>query len=244
MPPNRESYCPRPSFRKSDDRPVPLTSPDVNVVRNLERRLEQLLEGVAGRVFSGRIHPSELAGRLAREADFARFDHFTGPATANLFVIQVSPSDLSVGTEKLEEMLAAEMTAYTTEEGLRLEGPINVRIEPVEGTTSGRVDCHVEVVPGPPVVWARLIAGEEAFDIGRNRATVGRSAECDVVIAHDDVSRRHALVYREGGQTWVKDLSSANGTTLDGAVVENHAVLLQVGSVLGLSEHRYRYIEI
>ncbi|HZD22985.1 MAG TPA: FhaA domain-containing protein, partial [Acidimicrobiia bacterium] len=121
----------------------------MSVVRNLERRLERLLEGVAGRVFSGRVHPSELAGKLAREADFARFQHFTGPATANHFVIRVSPNDLAEDPSKLEETLTAEMTAYTTEEGLRLEGPVTVRIEPLDGATPGKVQCHVEVVPGP-----------------------------------------------------------------------------------------------
>ncbi|HEX6221990.1 MAG TPA: FhaA domain-containing protein [Acidimicrobiia bacterium] len=215
----------------------------MNVVRSLERRLERLLEGVAGRVFSGRIHPSELAGKLAREADFARFQHFTGPATANLFVIQANPDDLSVETSKLEEMLAAEMTAYTTEEGLRLEGPITVRIEPLAGATSGKVNCHVEVAPGPPVVWARLIANGETLEIGRNRATIGRSSESDVVVPHDDVSRRHALIYRQHGQAWLRDLSSANGTTVDGVHIGNEAVLVQDGSVIGLSEHRYRFLE-
>lgn len=216
----------------------------MNVVRNLERRLERLLEGVAGRVFSGRIHPSELAGKLAREADFARFEHFTGPATANLFVIQVNPEDLSVETSKLEKMLAAEMTAYTAEEGLRLEGPVTVRIEPSARATSGHVNCHVEVVPGPPVVWATLSANGESLDIGRNRATIGRAPEADVVVPHDDISRRHALIYREHGQTWLKDLSSANGTYVDGVRIDTRPGLVQNGSLVGLSEHRYRFREI
>lgn len=216
----------------------------MNVVRNLERRLERLLEGVAGRVFSGRIHPSELAGKLAREADFARFEHFTGPATANLFVIQVNPADLSVEASKLEKMLAAEMSAYTAEEGLRLEGPVTVRIEPSSRATSGHVNCHVEVVPGPPVVWARLTANGEALEIGRNRASIGRASDADVVVPHDDVSRKHALIYREHGQTWLRDLSSANGTFVDGSRIDGTPTLVRNGSMVGLSEHRYRYREI
>ena len=216
----------------------------MNVVRNLERRLERLLEGVAGRVFSGRIHPSELAGKLAREADFARFEHFTGPATANLFVIQVNPDDLSVESSKLEKMLAAEMAAYTTEEGLRLEGPVMVRVEPSARATSGHVNCHVEVVPGPPVVWATLSANGESLEIGRNRASIGRASDADLVVPHDDVSRRHALIYREHGQTWLRDLSSANGTFIDGERLGAQPGLVQNGSLVGLSEHRYRFREI
>lgn len=215
----------------------------MSVARSLERRLERLIEGVAGRVFGGRLHPSELAGKLAREADFARFDHPTGPATANLFVIRVNPRDLTVDPSKLERMLAAEMTAYTAEEGLRLEGPVQVRIETSDEETSGRANCHVEIMPGPQVVWSQLTSKTETFDLGRNRAVIGRSDEADTVIPHDDVSRRHALIYREHGQAWIMDLSSANGTTVDGARLGRAATRLEQGSLVGLADHRYRFVE-
>lgn len=216
----------------------------MSVARSLERRLERLIESVAGRVFSGRLHPSELAGKLAREADFARFDHVTGPATANLFVVQVNPKDLTVEASKLERMLAAEMAAYTAEEGLRLEGPVTVRIDTNDGVPQGRSNCHVEVMPGEPVVWANFVGRSSTLEIGRNRALIGRSPECDVVIDADDVSRQHALVYREGGQTWVCDLSSANGTTVDGKRLGTEAVPLAPGSIVDLSEHRYHFVEV
>ncbi|HEY6635220.1 MAG TPA: FhaA domain-containing protein [Acidimicrobiia bacterium] len=216
----------------------------MSVARSLERRLERLIEGVAGRVFSGRLHPSELAGKLAREADFARFEHPTGPATANYFVIQVNPGDLSVDPEHLERILAAEMTAYTAEEGLRVEGPVQVSIQTSVETAPGRINCHVEVLPGPPVVWARLTSRTESVDVGRNRAFLGRSPEGDVVIPHDKVSRRHALIYREKGETWLRDLSSANGTSIDGVRLGSDAHRLEHGSVIGLADHRYRFVEI
>jgi hypothetical protein len=223
--------------------PSSLISSPVSVARSLERRLERLIEGVAGRVFSGRLHPSELAGKLAREADFARFDHPTGPATANLFVIQVNPRDLGIDVGELEDMLAAEMTAYTAEEGLRLEGPVQVKITASPEATPGRADCHVEVLPGPPVVWAQLSGRDEKFDVGRNRVFLGRSQDSDVVIPYDDVSRRHALIYREGGQGWVKDLSSANGSTVDGSALGADPVPIEHGSVVTFAAHRYRFVE-
>jgi FHA domain/Protein of unknown function (DUF3662) len=216
----------------------------VNVVRNLERRLERMLEGVGSKLFAGRLHPSELAGKLAREADFARFQHPTGPATANHFVIEVNPADLTVDSPRLARLLAAEMTAYTAEEGLRLEGPVTVDIRPSEESVSGRVECHVEVVPGPPVAWARLKARDESFDIGRNRAVIGRSSDADVVIPHDDISRRHALIYTEKGQAHLSDLNSANGTVVDGVRIGAAPVVMSEGSVVELGEHRYRFVGI
>jgi hypothetical protein len=216
----------------------------VSVARSLERRLEKLIEGVAGRVFSGKIHPSELAGQLAREADFARFRHPTGPATGNLYVIAVNPRDLSMDPGELESILTEEMTTYTTEEGLRLEGPVVVRVEATDETASGRAHCHVEVSPGPPVVWARLVGDGETHPIGRNRAFIGRSSDADVVIGHDDVSRLHALISREHGQVWLKDLSSANGTWVEGLRLGSEPERLEQGSTMTVSEHRYRFVGI
>jgi hypothetical protein len=216
----------------------------MSVVRTFERRLERLLDGVAGRVFSGRLHPAEIAGRLAREADFARFEHETGPATANLYTLLVNPRDLTSDPEQLARDLTAELERHAAEHGLRLEGPCRVEIRASSEVPTGGLVCHVEVVPGPPVPWARLTAPIGTFPVGRNRALIGRSSGADVVLPHDDVSRRHALLWREGGRTWLRDLSSANGTSVDGLAAGDTAIEVGQGSVLVFAIHRYRFAEI
>ena len=213
----------------------------MSVVRSFERRLERLLEGVAGRVFSGRLHPSEIAGRLAREADFARFEHETGPATANLYTILVNPRDLTTDPGDLAASLAAELDRHTAEEGLRLEGPCRVVIATSDQVSPGALICHVEVSPGAPVVWARLVSVGEAHDVGRNRAVIGRSGSADVTLPHDEVSRRHAVLWREGGRAWVRDLGSANGTVADGTPVGDDPTEIGTASVIVLAGHRYRF---
>jgi pSer/pThr/pTyr-binding forkhead associated (FHA) protein len=50
--------------------------------------------------------------------------------------------------------------------------------------------------------------------------TLGRSRYCDVVVAHDTVSRRHAEIRREGDRCYVTDLGSSNGTWVGGRRVE------------------------
>ena len=216
----------------------------MSVVRSLEKRLEKLLEGVGGKVFSARLHPSEIAEKLAREADFARFEHETGPATANSFTILVNPKDLALDVKDLQQSLTDEMVRYTTEEGLRLEGPISVRIEESEVVAPGGATCHVEVSPGPAVRWAKLLSDEAAVEISRNRSLIGRSPESDVVIDHNDVSRAHALVWRQSGQTWLRDLGSANGTSVDSQSLGSEPIVIQSGSVLGFSDHQYRFMEL
>jgi FHA domain/Domain of unknown function (DUF1707) len=50
--------------------------------------------------------------------------------------------------------------------------------------------------------------------------TLGRSHYCDVVLAHDTVSRRHAEIRRDGAGWYLRDLGSSNGTWLGGSRVE------------------------
>ncbi|MCO6503367.1 MAG: DUF3662 domain-containing protein [Acidimicrobiales bacterium] len=215
----------------------------MNLVRGLERRLERLLEGVAGRVFSGRLHPSEIAGRLAREADFARFDHETGPATANQYTLLVNPKDLDADPVELEQSLTEELLRYTTDQGLRLEGPCRVRIEGSDRVAPGSLVCHAEVVPGRIPAWAKLISANITLEVGHNRALVGRGEEADVRIPLQSVSRRHALIWREGGRAFIVDLGSSNGTMLDGRRVGEEPVAMDHGSMVVLAEQSFRWME-
>lgn len=52
-----------------------------------------------------------------------------------------------------------------------------------------------------------------------NGATIGRAAECDIVIASKNVSREHARLRREGRRWFVEDMGSTNGTYLNDARV-------------------------
>ena len=140
-------------------------------------------------------------------------------------------------------MLASEMASYAAEQGLRLEGPTTVSIEVDDRIAPGQMDCHVEVVPGPPTPWARLVSEDEIHPIGRNRVLVGRSPDADVIIDHDDVSRHHAVIWREGGVVLIRDLGSSNGTYVHDVRIGSDPVALEHGSGLGISEHGYRFLE-
>jgi predicted component of type VI protein secretion system len=63
---------------------------------------------------------------------------------------------------------------------------------------------------------AELDAGDSGkFEIAQV-ATIGRAPESDVVLDVRSVSRAHARIFYEGGHYWIKDLGSANGTTVNG----------------------------
>lgn len=52
------------------------------------------------------------------------------------------------------------------------------------------------------------------------QAVVGRDPDCDIPLASRSVSRRHALVEKTPDGWVVRDLGSANGTSVDGARVK------------------------
>ncbi|MFH0963446.1 MAG: SpoIIE family protein phosphatase [Planctomycetota bacterium] len=51
-------------------------------------------------------------------------------------------------------------------------------------------------------------------------SVIGRQSDCDVVLAEESVSRRHARVFLENGKHFVEDLGSTNGTFVNGKLVE------------------------
>ncbi|MBI3966287.1 MAG: cyclic nucleotide-binding domain-containing protein, partial [Chloroflexi bacterium] len=77
----------------------------------------------------------------------------------------------------------------------------------------------------PAMVAPRLVStnGEE-FLIDQEIEIVGRSAENSIRILDATVSRRHALIQREGNSYWVEDLGGSNGTFVNGQRVERHAL--------------------
>jgi pSer/pThr/pTyr-binding forkhead associated (FHA) protein len=55
------------------------------------------------------------------------------------------------------------------------------------------------------------------------------------------LSRRHAHIFLKGGQPFIEDLGSTNGTFVDGARLEEHAVALHDGAIVGFGGHHFVY---
>ena len=233
----------------------------MSVLRNLEAKLADLVEGTFGRVFRSEVRPVELARKLAREMDEHKTVSVSRTYVPNEYVVYLSPEDRS-RLEGVEDSLIEELSAYLleharserlalpsrpviefrTDERLALgEFGIQARLvrppagpaeEPEQAdhgntmiySTADRLRAPVEEVQGVRPTRALLLAEGRRHAIPPGGALVGRSRECDVVLADANVSRRHAEVRPAAAGTWtIADLGSTNGVLVNGRRIEGVA---------------------
>ncbi len=73
---------------------------------------------------------------------------------------------------------------------------------------------------------------DKVFDLKGERWVVGRSPECDVVLDVAAVSRRHVILNEEGGDFFVQDLGSRNGTYINRERVNDRAPIRDGDKIL------------
>ena len=86
----------------------------MSVLRNLETKLADLVEGTFGRVFRSEVRPVELARKLAREMDEHKTVSVSRTYVPNEYVIWLSPEDRE-RFEEVEESLIEELGGYLLE---------------------------------------------------------------------------------------------------------------------------------
>jgi len=218
----------------------------MGIAREMERRLERIVDGLSAAVFRGRMHPVDLADRLVRHADLLVEDGLAGATIPNEYTVGVNPRDLSVdGLDRgaLEAELAATVAATAAERGWRIEGPIRVHLVDSSTVGQGSIACTPSRVPGGLVPWGQLIEerGSRHFLIGDNRILIGRADDCDIALGEPEVSRYHALVFREAGRVWLADLDSANGTSHNGSRLDPEPVAIAPGDLLGFGPATFAF---
>jgi two-component system, NtrC family, sensor kinase len=72
-----------------------------------------------------------------------------------------------------------------------------------------------------------VIRGKDAgrhFTLEGERIVLGRDPHCDIPVADHEVSRQHAAIVFEDGQAVIEDLSSSNGTFVNGRRIVRHVL--------------------
>ena len=115
-----------------------------------------------------------------------------------------------------------------------------------------RVRRNTDVEVPTPLARARETMLESYYllvlsgsDIGRRcplsdgLTAIGRAEDCEIQLTDSSVSRRHMESERAGDDVWVRDLSSTNGTVINGREVSRR--IIREGDVLRVGEISLRF---
>ena len=81
----------------------------------------------------------------------------------------------------------------------------------------------------------------EAFNVTRERMTIGRSPEAEIFLDDVTVSRNHALLVRRRDGLYIDDLGSLNGTYVNRHRIETHH--LADGDELQVGKYKLTYLD-
>jgi hypothetical protein len=253
----------------------------MSVLRSLESKIADLVEGTFGRVFRSEVRPAELARGLAKEMDQHRTVSVSRTYVPNEYVVWLSPDDRrrfadveheiadELGAYLLEHarrerlaLVAKPQVTFDTDDALNLgEFGIQARMvrdsgdaarsEPVQAehghtmvySTSDRLRAELDEPRGPqPTGRAMVLAEGKRLVVSSSGAVIGRSRDCDVVLADPNVSRRHAEVRPDDRGGWqVRDLGSTNGVKVNGRRIDGPTPI-ESGDRLALGTADVRFV--
>lgn len=207
------------------------------ILREFERRLGGLVEGLFAKTFRSGLQPVELAKRVLKEMDAGRTVGVSEIWAPNAFAFKLSPAD----AERFEQAEAALVTELeevvrenAAERGWGLMGPPEITFETDPRIKRGEFRCHASLVEGEdkvepvPASAASLVIHEDgdtrSMVLVAEVVTIGRLPECEVVIADRGASRRHAQIRHKDDGFTLTDLGSTNGTRLNGQMVQSRAL--------------------
>lgn len=245
------------------------TGTRVGVLQDFERRLEGAVEGFFARTFRSGLQPIELAKALQRYAEDMQHVTSDGVVVPNVYRFRLNSRDherLDSFGDSLERELGTVVTRTAEQHAWQLRGPAHVLVEVSDDVRYGRYELtgRVEEVdepeperepetstpapepaaPAPTAATdklARLVHGDDAWELMGRRIVVGRDATSDIQIADTTVSREHAALVKRGTAWWVIDLSSTNGTAVNGVSAAEHP--LSPGDVITFGEAEVEFLE-
>jgi len=208
-------------------------------LRDFERRLGGLVEGLFSKTFRSGVQPIEIARHVVRAQDAGRQVGVQEVWAPNRFEIVLSTDDAE-RYQRAEHAIAGELKQVIRENagerGYGLVGPPEVEFVVDENLKKGDLDVHASLIegaeklqPSGPIHLPSLVVHDDSSDprtvrLSKEIVTIGRLPDCDVVLDDRGASRRHAQVRTKDGVSTLTDLGSTNGTRLNGATVQSRAL--------------------
>ena len=206
----------------------------MGVLDRFERGVERAVSGVFARAFRSEVQPVEVASALRRELDDRAAVLSRGRTLVpNSFIVELGPTDhdkIASWQDTLADELVAAVTQHADKQRYSFVGPVRVDFHEADDLETGVFRVLSSTVKGrtAPATPRTSTAGRPRLDVdGRGHVlteavtVIGRGSEADVVLDDPGVSRRHAEVRVSAQGARLSDLSSTNGTFVDGERVSS-----------------------
>ncbi len=236
----------------------------MSALKQFEELIEGLVEGSLGAAAPGRLHPVEIAKKLARAMESGQTVAADRMLVPNDYAVLVSPADYAalepfrrslerelvsyvraLAREREASFVSAPRVAIVADESLRRR---RVRVRALLVDVARVTDQATGFTARLPVAevqailrrHARLtLADGRTIPLDKPVISLGRSLDNDIVIEDKRVSRQHAQIRLTQGAFCLYDLASANGTMVNGQVVDQ--VVLRNGDVISLGGVECRF---
>jgi len=220
----------------------------------LEARLSSIVEGSAARLFPDRRTPQGVTHSLVEAMRNSVHSGPDGiPEAANLYVLLVHPDQVEplLGNPAFLDELASLLREASLEGGLRLSGPLVLRVEPGWDLDPGEVKVRAQnslsdlspttgLSVSPDLISNTLpqdafliVDGTRVFPLEAATINIGRREDNQLVIDDPRVSRLHAQLRLVRGAFVIFDLDSTGGTFVNGQRVRHY--MLRAGDVISLA---------
>jgi hypothetical protein len=176
----------------------------LSVLRNLESRIEGLVEGVFSRAFSSGVQPIEIARKLAKEMDAHKSASVARVYVPNEYTVYLSPDDFE-RMQGYETSLEQELSGHLLEHARRhdydlLTRPV-VEMDKDDRLRLGEFGIQTRMVKPPPREGAEPTQGDPGHTMvysaqqqdkrSKKRAPQARLVNTKAIVALDD--RRYVL---------------------------------------------------
>jgi hypothetical protein len=221
----------------------------MGILRDFERRLEGIVEGLFTKAFRSGVQPVELAKRILREMEANQTVGVKGVWVPNRYVFTLSAEDREQFA-RIERSLASELeqvvvdgakergwgllarpqVVFETDENLK-RGAFRVESElteetggPPTGPQPAREGAPTTTSASPLLALVENGSVVKEFSLEGERMVIGRLEGSEIQITDPGASRRHAEVRRDGDKYVLVDLGSTNGTLVNEAPVSEHTL--------------------
>jgi len=211
-------------------------------ISSFEERIERGVEGFFGRIFRSGLRPIELGRKLVRDMEANRTVGVNGRTLVpNSFTFELSETDfeqLADMANQLRRDLADAAREHARDEHYAFAGPVEVELEVDPKVRAGlfRLSSKFKESEGGAAVGSVVLPEGQRVPLGEYVVSIGRGADCTIVLGDPNVSRRHAEIRPAGDGFTLVDLASTNGSRVNHVRITERSLMdgdeLQFGNTV------------